>query len=44
VRQRARKDGKLKFTALLQPVTRDLLRESYHRLWNIGSETGGLSA
>jgi RNA-directed DNA polymerase len=32
VRQTARKDGKLKFTALLHHVTRDLLRESYHSL------------
>jgi len=32
VRQAARKDGKLKFTALLHHVTKDLLRESYHSL------------
>jgi RNA-directed DNA polymerase len=32
VRQAARKEGKLKFTALLHQVTRDRLRESYHSL------------
>jgi RNA-directed DNA polymerase len=32
VREAARKDGKLRFTALLHHVTVDLLRESYHSL------------
>ncbi|SRR5579875_3510018 len=32
VREAARKDGKLKFTALLHHVNVDLLRTSYHRL------------
>jgi len=32
VRERARKDGKLKFTALLHHVTVELLRESYYSL------------
>jgi group II intron reverse transcriptase/maturase len=32
VRETARKNGKLKFTALLHPVTVELLRESYYRL------------
>jgi RNA-directed DNA polymerase len=32
VREAAKQDGKLKFTALLHHVTIDLLRDSYHRL------------
>ena len=32
VREAARKDGKLKFTALRHHVSIDLLRESYHSL------------
>ena len=32
VRQAAKKDGKLRFTALLHQVTVDLLRDSYHSL------------
>jgi RNA-directed DNA polymerase len=32
VRKAARRDGKLRFTALLHPVTIDLLRDSYHSL------------
>src|SRR5215831_1461312 len=32
VREAARRDGKLRFTALLHHVTVDLLRDSYHSL------------
>ena len=32
VRDAAKKDGKLQFTALLHPVNIDLLRDSYHSL------------
>ena len=32
VREAAKRDGKVRFTALLHHVTTDLLRESYHRL------------
>jgi len=32
VREVAKKDGKLKFTALLHHVSNDLLRDSYHSL------------
>jgi hypothetical protein len=32
VREVAKKDGKVRFTALLQHVTVDLLRDSYHSL------------
>jgi hypothetical protein len=32
VREAARKDGKLRFTALLHHVSLDLLRQSYYRL------------
>jgi len=32
VREAAKKDGKLKFTALLHHVSIDLLRESYYSL------------
>ena len=34
VREAARKDGKLRFTALLHHVTVDLLRDSYYSLKN----------
>jgi RNA-directed DNA polymerase len=34
VREAAKQDGKLKFTALLHHVSIDLLRESYHSLKN----------
>ena len=41
VREAARKDGKLKFTALLHHVSIDLLRKSYHSLKKTGGAGSG---